>query len=178
MTNLHEYLDEQENTNDDSFKVTDDSSANWALRKIKQYQEQIKSNDDLAQSEIDKINAWKDQENEKAQQSIDYFHSLLAEYAMSKRENDPKFKSMNLPNGKIGFRKRPVKWDFDKSIVDSLKKAGLTDFIRIKEEPDKVSIKKSLEVVNGKAINPNTGEVVEGITIEEQSENFYVGLSE
>ncbi|HLR42889.1 MAG TPA: host-nuclease inhibitor Gam family protein, partial [Pseudogracilibacillus sp.] len=59
-------------------------------------------------------------------------------------------------------------------LVGSLKKAGMNDLIRIKEEPKKSDIKKAVEVVDGKAINKETGEVIEGITITERGEKFVV----
>lgn len=176
---LQEFLDEREKINNSNFKVTDDSSANWALRKIKQHQEQIKENNALAQAEIDKIEAWNQQENDKAQQSIDYFQGLLAKYAMDKREQDPKFKSLKLPNGNIGFRKKPKKWNYqDDVLLETLKQNQLTDFIRVKEQPDKSQIKKAFEVVGDKVINPETGEVLEGITVEDQEEDFSVKVSD
>src|SRR5690625_5891192 len=73
MNSLHEFLDEQEGTEKESFAVKGDSQANWALRKIKQMNDQIEQNNALAQAEIDKIEQWNQSENEKAQSSIDYF---------------------------------------------------------------------------------------------------------
>lgn len=176
---LQEFLDQEENVNDESFKIDDEQKANWALRKIKQHQEQIKENNALAQAEIDKIEAWNQQENDKAQQSIDYFQGLLAKYAMDKREQDPKFKSLKLPNGNIGFRKKPKKWNYqDDILLETLKQNQLTDFIRVKEQPDKSQIKKAFEVVGDKVINPETGEVLEGITVEDQEEDFSVKVSD
>lgn len=175
---LYEYLD-QETKVDEGFKIDDDQTANWALRKIKQYQEKQKANNELAQAEIEKIESWNKQENEKAQQSIDYFQSLLAQYAMKKREEDPKFKSQKLPNGYIGFRKKQPKWNYQEDVLlETLKKNQLTDFIKIKEQLDKSSIKKAFDVVNGKVINPDTGEVIEGITVEEQGEDFTVRVDD
>lgn len=175
---LNEYLDQEEQVNE-GFKVNDDQTANWALRKIKQYQDKQKSNNELAQAEIEKIESWNKQENEKAQQSIDYFQSLLAHYAMKKREEDPKFKSQKLPHGYIGFRKKQPKWNYqDDVLLETLKKNQLTDFIKVKEQLDKASIKKAFEVVDGKVINPDTGEVIEGVSVEEQGEDFTVKVSD
>jgi|SRR5690625_1217331 len=177
MTSLHDFLDEQEQVQDNSFVVDDENKANWALRKIKQMNDQIADNNALAQAEIDKIERWQNEVNEQAQSSIDYFQSLLAEYAIKKREEDPKFKSLKLPNGRIGFRKSQDKWVYDNDkLIESLEKAELKDFIRVKKEPSKKDIKKAFEVVDGKVVNPDTGEVIEGITVENQADKFNVAV--
>lgn len=173
--NLNEFLDRQEQVDNEGFKVDNEQKANWVLRKIKQMQDQIKNNNDLADSEINKIEQWRNEENEKSEQSIEYFQSLLAEYAMKKREENPKFKSLKLPNGRFGFRKRPDKWVYDdEKLLESLKKSEMNDLIRVKEEVNKRDLRKVLEVVNGKVLNPETGEFIEGVSIEEQGETFNV----
>lgn len=175
MTSLHDFLDEKEQVQDQSFVVDDENKANWALRKIKQYKDKIEQNNALAQAEIDKIEQWLTEVNEQAQSSIDYFQSLLVEYAIKKREEDPNFKTLKLPNGRIGFRKSQPKWVYDNDkVIETLEKANLTDFIRVKKEPAKTDIKKAFDVVGDKVINPDTGEVIEGITIEAQEDKFNV----
>jgi len=178
MTSLHDYLDDQEETEKESFAVTDDSKANWALRKIGQLNDQINDNNALAQSEIDKIEQWNKEVNVSAGNSIDYFQSLLAQYAADKKAEDPKFKSLKLPNGNFGFRKRQPKWNYDNDkVVQALERAEMTDLIRVKKEPAKADIKKAFSVNDGQVINPLTGEVIEGITIEEQPDRFNVKVS-
>ncbi|HSH23994.1 MAG TPA: host-nuclease inhibitor Gam family protein [Massilibacterium sp.] len=172
---LNDFLDEQENTNDDRFKVENEQQANWALRKIKQYKDAIEKTNSLAEEEKEKIDMWAKQENESHKDSIDYFQSLLAEYAMSLKEDDPKLKTISLPNGKLQFRKQRPKWEYkDDVLVKSLKKAGMDNLIRVKEQPNKSDIKKAVEIVDGKAINKETGEVIEGITVTERGEAFGV----
>lgn len=177
MNSLHDFLDEQEGTEKESFTVKDDSQANWALRKIKQMNDQIEQNNALAQAEIDKIEQWNQSENEKAQSSIDYFQGLLAEYAMKKKAEDPKFKSLKLPNGRIGFRKQQPKWNYDdETVLEALKKANMNDFINVKESPRKADIKKAFDVAGSQVVCPDTGLIIEGITIEEQPDKFNVAV--
>ncbi len=175
---LQEFLDQEVQVNE-GYKIEDDSNANWALRKIKQHQQQIQNNNALAQAEIEKIESWEQQENDKVQQSIDYFQGLLAQYAMKKREEDPKFKSQKLPHGNIGFRKKPAKWNYDdNTLLETLKSNNMTDFINVTEKPNKSTIKKAFQVVNGKVVNPETGEYIDGITVEEQGKDFTVKVSD
>lgn len=176
---LNEYLDTQEQVNDTGFTVKDDSTANWALRKIAEYKSKQAEVNALAAAEMDKIEQWANAENERHQRQIDYFTSLLSVYAMKKKEKDPKFKSMNLPNGRLQFRKQQPKWEYDESaLLETLKKEGMSDFIKVKESPDKDAIKKAFEVHEGKAICPDTGQVIKGITVTEQGETFGVVTNE
>ena len=175
QSNLNQYLEEQERTEQESFEVTDDSNANWALRKIKQAQQkQIEANA-LATEEQDKIEAWYQSEREKAQRDIDYFQGLLAYYALKKRKKDPEFKSQKLPNGRIKFVKKQPKLNYDdQAVVDYLKKNERVDLIRIKEEPSKSEIKKAFVINEDKLIDPDTGEVVDGVTVEYLEDEFKV----
>ncbi|WP_163579076.1 host-nuclease inhibitor Gam family protein [Gracilibacillus saliphilus] len=177
---LQEYLEQEEQTNE-PFKVTDDSSANWTLRVIKELQDQIKDNSELAQSEIEKIESWETQEKEKLQKQIDRFESLLAQYAMERREEDPNFKSRKLPNGYIGFRNKQPKWNYnEEALVNFLKQAKMDEYINvtITEKPDKKAIKKAFKVEDGKVIDEDTGFLVDGITVEEQGEDFTVKVDD
>lgn len=177
--NLHEFLDNQEQVTNETFKVTDDSSANWALRKIKQLQDQQKETNSLAEAEIEKINTWAESENDKAQRDIDYFQGLLAEYALKKREENPKFKSMKLPNGSIKFRKQQPKFNYDEDLlVRSLKSIQRDDLIKVKEVPDKTNVKKIFKVINNNLVDEETGTIIDGVTIEHREDVFKVEVSE
>ena len=172
---LQEFLDRKIQDDNEAFKVTNEGQANWALRKIKQLQEEKKKNEQIAEDEINKIKSWLDHVNKDADDSIEYFKSLLAEYAMKQRENDPKFKSIKLPNGRIRFVKQRPKWVYDdKLLLKSLKEQDAEELIRVKEEPNKAAIKKLFVVQNGKLINPGTGEVIEGVEVVERGEKFEV----
>jgi len=175
QSSLQDYLESQEQTEREAFTVKDDQQANWALRKIKQFQDQKENNNALAVSEIEKIESWNKSENENAQQSIDYFQGLLAYYAQSKRDQDPKFKKLTLPNGALKFTKQQPKWHLDNDVVlKKLKESEELDLIKVVESPKLAEIKKSFKVQGGKAVNPKTGEIVEGITIEERDDEFGV----
>src|SRR5690625_4027334 len=138
-----------------------------------------KTNKKKYKDEIKNFESYKKKKKENEQQNIDYFQNLLAQYAMKKREEDPKIKSQKLPHGYIGFRKKQPKWNYqDDVLLETLKKNQLTDFIKVKEQLDKASIKKAFEVVGGKVINPDTGEVIEGVSVEEQGEDFTVKVSD
>jgi len=175
LSSLNEFLEEQEQTEKETFKVNDDSTANWTLRKIKQFQDEQKENNKLASLEIEKIEVWNKAENDKAQQSIDYFQGLLAYYALGKREADPKFKKLELPNGKIKFTKQQPKFNYDDDVlINYLKKSERTDLIKVKETPDRATVKKIFTLQGEKLVDAETGEFVEGVIVEYREDKFSV----
>ncbi|MEF3330601.1 host-nuclease inhibitor Gam family protein [Oceanobacillus oncorhynchi] len=179
QSSLNQYLEEQEQTERESFVVDTDEKANWALRKIKQAQQkQIEANA-LATEEQDKIEAWYQSEREKAQRDIDYFQGMLAHYAVKKREKDPKFKSQKLPNGRIKFVKKQPKFNYkDESVVKYLEESEREDLLKVTKEPKKAEIKKAFVIKEDKLIDPDTGEVVDGVTVEHLEDEFKVEVSD
>lgn len=174
---LQKFLDSE--MDQQGFVIDDDSKADWALSKISQYKKKIEENNLLAEEKIYKIESWNKQVNDEAQQSVDYFQSLLAEYAETIRKENPKFKTLKLPSGRIRYKKQQPKWHYkDDEVVEALKDAGMTDYIKVKETPSKSDIKKAFVVSDGKVINPDTGEIVTGIEVEEREDKFEVVTDE
>lgn len=157
----------------DRFRITNLEQANWALRKIRAFKKQMEENEQLAKAEIERIQEWLQKENEKAQRSIQFFEYLLGEYLAEERKKDPKFR-LSTPYGKATFRKQQPKWIYDDEILLRwLKQNNMQSYIRIKEEVNKADLKKVLKVAGDKAVTED-GEIVEGITIQEQPEKLVV----
>ena len=161
------------------FQITDDHKANWALKKIKQLKADQEYNIKFAEEEIHQIEQWLESINKPLQDSIDHFRSMLGAYAMNKREEDPEFKTSKLPNGTFRFKKQQPKYTYDdKALLEYLKKSEETDLIRIKEEPNKSAIKKLFPVQDGKLVNLGTGEIIDGVTVEDREDKFEVIINE
>lgn len=176
---LNEFLDEQEQVESDRFVVDDEQKANWALRKIKEYQQQIIENDKLADDEIRKIEDWRKGRNNSAKESIEYFEGLLMEYALNRRDQDEDFKSISLPNGNFGFRKQQPRWKYDdEALLNYLEQSQMNNLIRTTKAPNKAEIRKQFEIHGNKVINTETGEFVEGIEIIDRPEKFNVRVSD
>ena len=163
---------------EDNFEVDDDHKANWALKKIRQLNKKKQKNEEFAEKEINEIKKWLDQENSKLEDSIEYFESLLTEYAMKLKEQDEDLKTKNLPAGKIQFRKQQPKWNYDnKELLESVKSAGLNDLVKVKERVDKRKLKNQVEVAGDKVINTKTGEVIDGVEVKERGEKFKIKVN-
>lgn len=156
-----------------NFKVDSLESANWCLRKLAALEKQQSENSSLAKKEIDRIKQWQESEKEKLDYSKRFFESLLEEYFRAEKEKNPKFK-ISTPYGKVSSRKQQPKWTYeDIKALNSLESVGLNDLVRVKKEIDKSALKKAVSVVNGQAVTED-GEIIDGITIEEQPEKIII----
>jgi len=132
-------------TKEDRFIVDNDEKANWTLKKIRELKEEVDNKEEFAEEEIDKlkediarIKDWFEEIKKKKQNQIDYFEGLLLEYAERLREDDPELKTYKLPFGKIMFRKKRPKWNYEEDkLLKSCEKAGLSDVIQVKKRVNK-----------------------------------------
>lgn len=160
-------LQEVEELEKESFKINDMNGATWAFRKLQALNKKEMEINDIAQVEIDRIDAWKDRELKSIEGDMAYFQSLLEGYYREQREADPKFKC-STPYGKVSSRKTKT-WTYDDAqVMAYIEENGLSDLVRVKKELDKATIKKTFKVAdNGTVVAPDTGEVVDGIRVAE-----------
>lgn len=174
---LESQLEENQEELRQRFRIESVDQLNWALRKlaaIKAKENEVKQ---LADAERQRIAEWEQRELAGLERSKQFFEALIQEYAAEQRKNDPKWKSTSTPYGKIRYRKQPSKWSYnDEELLNYLKAAGRHEFIRVKEEVNKADLKKALVVKEGRAIDPETGEVVPGITVEDPGEKLVIQI--
>jgi len=141
---------------------------NWVFRKLSAIEAKRKELKQLAEAELYRIKSWLESETSKLDRDADYFQSLLNEYAIRQRDIDPQWRKTSTPYGTVKFKRQVPKWHYDdERLIESLKSAGRTDLIRIKEEPNKVELKKAVKVVNGAVVDTESGAVLEGVLVEE-----------
>ena len=179
LATLEELTGRNEPKEQDDFVIDDDHKANWALKKIRQMKNKIAEKEEFAQKEIDEIKKWLEEETSKLEDSIEYFESMLTEYAMKMKEEDEDLKTHKLPAGKLQFRKRRPKWNYDnEKLMEHLEKSGRGELIRVKKLPDKRKLKKQVEVAGNKVVDAETGEIIEGIEVQERGESFKVKVND
>lgn len=150
----------------EAYRLNTLSEATWAMQKIAYHKSKKAEVKSVADEHIARYQAWVSQENRKHDDDISYFEGLLRDYAIRQREANPKFKGESTPYGKVGFRKQSPEWLYDDmKLLESLKSAGRDDLIRIKEEPNKAELKKIVAVQDGRVIDPESGAIIEGVTV-------------
>ena len=158
------------------FKIKNLNSANWAFRKLKAIDEREKEIEQLAENEIERINNWKIEELKSTEGSKNFFEALLMEYYVEEKKLDGKFK-VKTPYGQITSRKQQPKWIYDdKAILEWLKENN-KELIRVKEEVNKVELKKTYQLLDNNVVTED-GEIVEGIIIEERADSINIKVVE
>ena len=177
--NIAKLEEKAEQEKQDEFVIDDDHKANWAFKKIRQMKKKVAEKEEFAQKEIDEIKKWLEEETGKLEDSIEYFESMLTEYAMKMKEKDKDLKTHKLPAGNLQFRKRRPKWNYDnEALMDYLEESGKEDLIRVKRSPDKRRLKKKVKVAGNKVVDAETGEIIEGIEVQERGESFKVKVND
>ena len=180
---LEELESDKQHKEDNGFTVDDDEKASWCLKTIRELKDKQSDHERLAEKliselkeEIQEIEQWRDQENEKLQNNIDFLESKLESYMLSLREDEPDLKTKNLPYGKLKFRAQRPKWKYDEDKLLEFLVNNKPDMVRVKRKPDKRTLKKKAEVSGNKAILTDTGELIEGVTVVERPEKFKVSV--
>ena len=158
------------------FRIESTEQANWAFRKLRAIN--VKSNEikELAAAERQRIDEWEKKELSVLENSTEFFEGLLAEYFIKQRELDPKFK-LSTPYGRVSSRKQQPKWNYEDEKVLNWLKENDTELIRIKEEINKVELKKKYQIVGNEVVTED-GEIVEGITIENRPDSINIKVVE
>lgn len=168
LAELYDSLDNQRNdkeVSDSAFRITDQGGAIWALRKMKMIETRMAEVKATAKAEVQKIQDWASDEEEKAARSRGYFEALLRDYMLVMKEDDPKLKTVSLPGGKLAFRKQQPEYTYNEEEMLPWAKENLPEAVQIKESILKNPIKEHIK---------ETGEYVPGVTIEERPDKFIV----
>lgn len=158
----------------EAFQIRNDYHADNVLEEISRLKKEIRQKEELAEKRIQQIEQWKKSEVEKLEGRINWLTDALESYFRKLRESNPKLKTHSLPFGKLQIRKQQPKWKYDDDKLLKSVKRVMPEAIRVKEEVDKIELKKRVKIVNNIPINPDTGEVIEGIVIEERPEEFSI----
>lgn len=145
------------------FVIDDIHKATWAMKKLKAIEEKIEQLNQIKNYKIETIEKWFEKEIAEINRDKMNLETLLHMYYKENKEKDKKFK-VSTPYGSMGMRKSK-KWHYqdEKKLINYLKESNNSELIRVKEELDKAKIKSVFK--NG--INPETGEILPEVYIEE-----------
>lgn len=163
------------------FVVDDLEKANWTFRKLRSFKKRVAEKEKLAKSEIERINAWLEDETKSDNESIAYFEQLLIDYYQMQKEHDEKFK-LTTPYGKLSSRKRQPKVTVKSEdlAIDYLSKKN-PKLITTVQKYSKNDLKSMFDIVeiDGELIAVDEdGEQLTFVELEAQQDSYTIKIEE
>lgn len=157
-----------------AWAIPDDAAAEWALNTIAEAKAEAEKWREFYQRKIE-------QEEKRAEGTIAFFTAKLRQYFDTVPHHTTKTtESYELPSGKLVLKAQEPEYKHDEpTLIGWAKTNHHEDMVKTvtKESFDWASFKKGIsayQIVDGNVINPTTGEVVPGITVENREPKFTI----
>lgn len=170
--------DKTEHYNEIGFCITDDKTADLALRRIAEELADLNRLSALKNEEIAEINFKFEAARKRLENSVQYYKDKLSEYFSGVKHKVTKTaEKYVLLNGTLKLKRGGVKpKPNNEKLLEWLAANGYTDYIKTEQSPRWGDFKKILDCSGGAAIVRETGEVVDGIDFEEVPDEFDVEI--
>lgn len=173
-----EMIDEIAGQESEGWKIDNDVAADWAIEKIKAIKQEYKRKEMIAQNKIKQIQDWLQKQKEEADQSITFFEDRLHSYfnslpeeALKKTKTTEQYK---LSSGTLKLKyKAPEIVKDDEKLLEWVIK-NKPRFLKIKQSVDWAGLKELTKIENNKVIDIQTGEVIDGVEVQERNPEFIV----
>ncbi|NOW86756.1 hypothetical protein B0H39_004637 [Clostridium beijerinckii] len=159
---MSEEMEDQE-IQEKKYAVNDQKSASDILKKIKFLDGEIERIKQQAKEERADVDEWEEKELKSLSGKRDYFAGVIRYYYTEQKHLNSKFK-LTSPWGKVNSSTR-------KSLVVE-DEQGLMEYLELNDE-QAIKVKKEINksYINSRyknGVNPDTGEIIPGITVEEK----------
>ena len=148
------------------WRITDDSAAAWAMRKLRAIERRRQSNATIAEEETKRIKDWLAGVDAPLHREAQYFEAILGHYALGCRL-DPADgrKTISLPAGKVSTRAGSDRWTVDNETFLTWARINAPTVIRVREEAALSEVKVTfIPTDDGRAVT-DEGEVVPGVQV-------------
>ena len=172
---LEEVLEQPEDT-EKSFSITDDNTADWALKKIAEERKEVERLKALAEQQIEEIELKIKHLEETTERKTAFLKGCLAQYFETVPHKATKTQeSYKLLSGSLVFKlpKQTMVKD-DAKLLEYFRQNGMEEYIKTEEKPVWGEYKKLLSIVDGQVVDTVTGEVVDVVKVEEEPGKFDV----
>ena len=159
------------------FVIDDDVKADWALERIAEERAEAERLKAVCQARIEEFEQRIEAIDKRCENNTGYLIALLSDYFASVPHKATKTQeTYALPSGKLVY-KRPGKTAVrDDNALLAWAKANAPEFIQTTEKAQWASLKKELAESGDHYIYKATGEVVEGVHLEETPGKFDVTI--
>lgn len=160
------------------FVIDNDYKADWAVRKIKEEQEENDRLHVIAEQQIEEIDRMTDAADERLLHRTSYLTSLLRHYfeGVNNKKETATMEKYQLLSGQLVLKKakQSIEKKDDAALVDWLKGNGYKEFVKVEESPRWGDFKKQLEIIDGEIIDRETGLSVDCVGVKDVPEGFEV----
>ena len=156
------------------FTVTDDSAAQWCMKKIKEAEADRAMWKAHYEAQMEKV-------NKAADESIAYFTAKLEEYFSNVPHKATKTQeSYTLPGGKLIRKKQQPKFETDdEALVPWLEENFMGQLVKVKKSADWAALKKICSVTpDGEHVVTDEGEIIPGVTVTQRPDVFKVEMED
>lgn len=178
--NYFDFLDEQtsETGEGNAFEISDDSMADWALQKVLSDRAELERLTEIAERQKTEIDEKLALAKKKCENKTSFLLGCLRKYFDSVEKKTTKTQeSYQLLSGKLVRKIANIKAEVDKdALIKYLKsREGGGAYIKVTESADWANFKKKLifDEING-AVDTETGEIIDFITLSKQPDTFDV----
>lgn len=149
--------------------------ATWAMRKLRDIEAQRAEIRRVVEAEVDRLNQWAVTADAPLARDASFFEGVLSLYALQVRADSPKdkrgeptVKSITTPYGVVQTRESGGGWKATDEALEWARKAHpeLVETIPATERFKVAAAKVALDVTPVGVVDPDTGDLVPGITVE------------
>ena len=169
-------VDMEDEQQRESWKIQNDSQADWALDKIREAQTEYRRFEMVVNDKIAQLEAALAAEKERMEKEVNFFQGKLAQYFETVPRKTTKTQEVyKLPSGRLVKKYKQPKVERDEEkLVAWLEKNQMTELIKVKKSADWATLKKETVIVGECVISKHTGEVIGGVTAVPQNPEFKV----
>lgn len=128
--------------------VTDDGSAEWAMRHVAAAEAELRTLREQADAWAYRIHQWYEQRAKPLQATKGFMAAHLERYALERRLANPKAKTLTLPSGKVAttYVAPKVEVDDADAVVAWAEANGLAEVVRVRKEPKVSELRRHVTV--------------------------------
>lgn len=158
---------------EENFKIENDKTADWAITQIKEAENERDRLIALAEDQIKDLNNKIEELKDKCSNDTGYLRSCLAMYFETVKSKETKTqKSYKLLSGTLIFKKPSAKIIHDDEKLIAMLDG--TEYVETKKSLKWGEYKKNLGVEGDNVIDLDTGEIIDGCSIEEVPASFNI----
>lgn len=161
-----------------TFRIADDDCADWAIRKIAAERAERDRIVGLAKSQISRLQEQVERAERRYTQNTAFLTDRLADFFRGVPHRKTKTtEKYRLLSGTLTMKfGKPTAKPDDAKLVEWLKENGHADLVKVEEKAMWGDLKKLLSFTGDMAVIEATGEIVDGVAVEQSPDVFTVDL--